>query len=68
MGKFLKKLGAYNGIYMDGGGSATLTVWDPDSKFTGFQKTHESGAHTLNHQPRAKERLVGCNVGFYYEK
>lgn len=68
MGKFLKKLGAYNGIYMDGGGSATLTVWDPEGKFKGFKKPHESGTHTLNHQPRAGERLVGCNVGFYYEK
>ena len=68
MGKFLKKLGAYNGIYMDGGGSATLTVWDPDGKFTGFKKPHESGTHTLNHQPKAGERLVGCNVGFYYSK
>lgn len=68
MGKFLKKLGAYNGIYMDGGGSATLTVWDPEGKFTGFKKPHEAGTHTLNHQPRGVERLVGCNVGFFYEK
>lgn len=68
MGKFLKKLGAHNGIYMDGGGSATLTVWDPEGKFTGFKKPHESGTHTLNHQPFSSERKVGCNVGFYYSK
>ena len=66
-GAFLKKLGAYNGIYMDGGGSATLTVWDKNGKFKGFKKPHEDGTHTLNHQPRGYERLVGCNVGFFYD-
>ena len=65
-GKLLKKYGAYNGIYMDGGGSATLTVWDPDGKFKGFKAPHKEGTHTLNHQPKGYERLVGCNVGFYY--
>ena len=67
-GKYLKKLGAYNGIYMDGGGSATLTVWDPEHKFRGFKTPHESGTHTLNHQPKAAERLVGCNVGFFFDE
>ena len=68
VGQLLKKLGAYNGIQMDGGGSATMTVWDPDGKFTGFKKTHEDGTHTLNHQPKAYERFVGCNVGFFYRE
>ena len=66
VGKYLKKLGAYNGIHMDGGGSATVTVWDPEGRFNGFKKPHADGTHTLNHQPKAYERLVGCNVGFYY--
>lgn len=67
VGRLLKKLGAYNGIHMDGGGSATVTAWDPDGKkFKGFKAPHKSGTHTLNHQPKAYERLVGCNAGFYY--
>lgn len=68
VGKYLKKLGAYNGIHMDGGGSATMTVWDPENRFKGFKAPHPAGTHTLNHQPKAYERLVGCNVGFYYRK
>ena len=52
VGEFLRYLGAYNGLNMDGGGSTTMII----------RKGKEE--QMLNHQPGKGERLVGASLGF----
>lgn len=51
VGEFLRYLGAYNGLNMDGGGSTTMIV----------RKGRKE--QMLNHQPGKGERLVGASLG-----
>lgn len=59
VGEWLASFGAWNGIYMDGGGSTTMAWWNPAA--SGSNKTQ-----VLNTPSDGSPRSVGNNVGVYF--
>ncbi len=59
VGEWLASFGAWDGIYMDGGGSTTMAWWNPAA--SGNTKTQ-----VLNTPSDGSPRSVGNNVGVYY--
>ncbi|MFM1902936.1 MAG: hypothetical protein RLZZ440_836 [Planctomycetota bacterium] len=59
VGEWLASFGAWDGIYMDGGGSTTMAWWNPAA--SGNNKTQ-----VLNTPSDGSPRSVGNNVGVYF--
>jgi hypothetical protein len=59
VGEWLASFGAWDGIYMDGGGSTTMAWWNPAA--SGSNKTQ-----VLNTPSDGSPRSVGNNVGVYF--
>ena len=55
VGSWLRYFGAHTGINMDGGGSTTMTRWDPAKK----------QVEILNRPSGGEPRSVGSNLGIY---
>lgn len=58
VGEWLAYFGAWNGVYVDGGGSTTMAWWNPAA--AGANK-----AQVLNAPSDGSERAVGNNIGVY---
>lgn len=56
VGEWLAFFGAYDGLYMDGGGSTTMAWWDPSAGTNGR-------AEVLNTPSDGSPRSVGNNIG-----
>jgi hypothetical protein len=77
LGEWLKRLGAHQGINMDGGGSTTLAWWNPSQDLTEVQRCeliNSPVGNGLKHptpekdaQYRPTERANGNNLGVYYQ-
>lgn len=57
LGQWLRYFGAWSGLNMDGGGSTTLVVWNPERK----------RAEVANRPSGMFLRKTGSNLGIYYE-
>jgi autotransporter-associated beta strand protein len=60
VGEWLASFGAWDGIYMDGGGSTTMAWWNPS--VSGSNKTQ-----VLNTPSDGSPRAVGNNLGVFFE-
>lgn len=60
VGEWLASFGAWDGIYMDGGGSTTMAWWNPAA--SGVNKTQ-----VLNTPSDGTPRAVGNNLGVFYQ-
>ncbi len=60
VGEWLASFGAWDGIYLDGGGSTTMAWWNPTA--SGVNKTQ-----ILNTPSDGSPRAVGNNLGVFYQ-
>lgn len=56
--RFMKAAGASDALNMDGGGSATIVLWDPETGKPLIPNRHKGGTY----------RPVAASMGFYLEK
>ncbi len=68
VGEWLRYLGAYTGMNMDGGGSTTLICWDetPDPENQDPKSKDTPNLHKLNRQGDNAERSLAASLGFYF--
>jgi len=59
VGEWLAYFGAWNGVYVDGGGSTTMAWWNPAAPGT-------NKAQVLNTPSDGSERSVGNNIGVFF--
>lgn len=64
VGQWLQYFGSYNGINMDGGGSTTMTWWDPVTS-SAILVNSPRGDGSVG-STTVTERCVGNNIGVYY--